>query len=223
MEQLGTGQLSLNGAAAARPQSVSSPAASPESAQGPSQQNDSQSTSAHIEASQSKLQTAQQTAQPIPEWVRLQKALSVDSDRGFNNIEGHHQLFNEFLSESLQNGLKTLSQNLSGQISPDKWRTLSERFNRYADLSFSQRQHLVADTRRFLHRARQAADAQPLLAESGGTYLDGKSKTRESKSTAKKADSSTKNSKASRKRSPKTTDVTGLVNRPNSNHPWISH
>ncbi|MEL6903602.1 MAG: DEAD/DEAH box helicase, partial [Cyanobacteria bacterium J06606_4] len=153
--------------------------------------------------------------------MRLQKALSVESDRGFNNIEGHQQRFSEFLSSSLLNGQKVLSENLSPHISPDKWQSLAERFDSYADLSFSQRQHLVADTRRFLHRARQSADALPLLAESGGRYSARSSAPRQSSKAAKsstaKAGSSQKRS--SKTRSPKTTDVTGLVDRPNSNHP----
>ena len=102
-------------------------------------------------------------AQALPDWVRLQKALSLESENGFNNLEGHRQHFNQFLSSSLIGGIKTLSANLAGQISRDKWKDLAARFDNYSDLSFSQRQHLVADTRRFLHRARQAADALPLL------------------------------------------------------------
>ncbi|MGB3291740.1 MAG: ATP-dependent DNA helicase RecG [Phormidesmis sp.] len=149
----------------------------------------------------------------MPDWVRLQKALSVESERGFNNIEGHQQLFSEFISSSLVDGLKALSENFAGQMGDrDKWTSLAERFNQYGDLSFSQRQHLVADTRRFLHRARQAVEALPLLAENGATYVGGDSVGKQPKSSqARRAAKKTK--------SPKTTDVTGLANRPNSNHP----
>ena len=145
-----------------------------------------------------------------PDWVRLQKALSLESENGFNNLEGHRQRFNEFLSSSLVDGLKTLSANLSGQINSDKWKDLATRFDDYPDLSFSQRQHLVADTRRFLHRARQAAEALPLLAENSSNY-----------STNDKTDAKSESKKKStrRKRTAKTKDVTGLVDRPNSTHP----
>ncbi len=150
----------------------------------------------------------------VPDWVRLQKALSVESERGFNNIEGHQQLFSEFVASSLLNGVKALSANLAGQLKEgDKWKNLAERFNQYSELSFSQRQHLVADTRRFLHRARQTADALPLLAESGGSY----------RSEAKAADlgKSNQSGKTTKRKvkSPKTTDVTGLSNRSDSSHP----
>jgi ATP-dependent DNA helicase RecG len=141
-----------------------------------------------------------------PDWVRLQKALSVESERGFNNIEGHEQRFSEFLASSL-----------AGQINPpvenrDKWKTLAEQFDRYSDLSFSQRQHLVADTRRFLHQARKTAEAMPLLAESGATYGD-------SSPAKASSDKSGKTAATKRKAKPKTTDLTGLIDRPNSNHP----
>ncbi len=155
----------------------------------------------------------------VPDWVRLQKALSVESERGFNNIEGHQQLFSEFVASSLTSGFKAMSQGLAGQLRDgDKWTDLAERFTQYGELSFSQRQHLVADTRRFLHRARQTADALPLLAEKGGSYKSGAGKTNNKSS---QTDSSGKGtSKTKRKtKSPKTKDVTGLVDRPSSTHP----
>ena len=171
-----------------------------------------------------------ESSQPAtsPDWVRLQKALSVESERGFNNIEGHQQLFSEFVASSLRAGMQVLSESFSGQLRDrDKWTALAERFNSYSELSFSQRQHLVADTRRFLHRARQTVEAMPLLAEKGGSY---DSQSHNSKSTSARQSSSTKRTqkdaakrsgtkKTTRKKSPKTTDVTGLSNRTDSNHP----
>ncbi|MBE9063038.1 ATP-dependent DNA helicase RecG [cf. Phormidesmis sp. LEGE 11477] len=190
-------------------------------------------------------QTTPQKTQPqsstlpepaLPDWVRLQKALSVESERGFNNIEGHQQLFSEFLSSSLLNGYAVFSNGFSAQISNDKWKELAERFDSYADLSFSARQHLVADTRRFLHRARQTADSLPLLAEGNTTYTvtakgagskssraqkvtqaANQSKDKETSAASRKSKAS--KSKSPRSKSPKTTDVTGLVNRPDSTHP----
>ena len=162
-------------------------------------------------------QNAQPRLPALPDWVRLQKALSVESERGFNNIEGHQQLFSEFLSSSLLSGCAAFSDN-SNHTNGDKWQDLAERFNSYADLSFSQRQHLVADTRRFLHRARQTADSLPLLAENGASYAasaDGSS------SKGKKTTGAKPKSTAAKRKSkaPKTTDITGLVDRPNSSHP----
>ncbi len=151
-----------------------------------------------------------ESALAMPDWVRLQKALSVESERGFNNIEGHQQLFSEFVSSSLVDGLKVLGEYLAGDR--DKWRSLAEGFEQYNDLSFSQRQHLVADTRRFLHRARQTVEALPLLAEKGATYAS-------ESSPGKKPGSAQPSRTANRTKPPKTTDLTGLVDRPNSTHP----
>ena len=157
------------------------------------------------------------SAGALPDWVRLQKALSVESARGFNNVAGHQQRFSEFLASSLISGAQALSALLASQISTDKWQTLADRFSEYGDLSFSQRQHLVADTRRFLHRARQTAAALPLLAESEASYSPSE---RSGRSGSSKTSANSKKISARRSaKSPKTTDVTGLVNRPNSNHP----
>ncbi|MEL6779582.1 MAG: ATP-dependent DNA helicase RecG [Cyanobacteria bacterium J06597_16] len=171
-----------------------------------------------------------ETRPALPDWVRLQKALSVESDRGFNNIEGHQQLFSEFVASSLLEGADALVA-IAGKLRDrEKWTTLAERFHDYSDLSFSQRQHLVADTRRFLHRARQTAEALPLLsqnalqnaAEQSGTY-DGQSAKAPVASAAKNASKAGKPTAAKRKsartKSPKTKDVTGLAHRPNSTHP----
>ena len=155
----------------------------------------------------------------------------MNPKRGFNNIEGHQQRFSEFISSSLLSGLKALSANLQSQLKDgDKWKTLAERFDRYSELSFSQRQHLVADTRRFLHRARQTADSLPLLAEGGGAYQSGRAKKNGSSGSSSDTSSDTSSgadktkadkTKANKrpKKAPKTTDVTGLLNRSDSNHP----
>lgn len=87
---------------------------------------------------------------PPPDWVRLQKALSVEADRGFNNLEGKQYRFSEFLQLSLSQPPVGLATDIRR-----RWREVADQFIHYADLSFSQRQHLVADTRRFLYEVRQ--------------------------------------------------------------------
>ncbi|MGC8711086.1 MAG: ATP-dependent DNA helicase RecG [Leptodesmis sp.] len=85
-----------------------------------------------------------------PDWVRLQKALSIEAEQGFNDLRGKQYRFSEFLSFSLAAPPPVLS--------PDqqrRWQNLGQQFNTYSTLTFSQRQHLVADTRRFLYQARQ--------------------------------------------------------------------
>jgi len=36
------------------------------------------------------------------DWIRLHKALSVEAERGFNDLEGNQQRFSEFLKKSLE-------------------------------------------------------------------------------------------------------------------------
>ncbi len=97
-----------------------------------------------------------------PDWIRLQKALSVEAERGFNDVEGKQQRFSEFLNQNL-------AQPPGALPVPDqsRWQDLGQKFATYAQLSFAERQHLVADTRRFLYQVRQTYENQPLLNLSG--------------------------------------------------------
>ncbi|MGA1357287.1 MAG: ATP-dependent DNA helicase RecG, partial [Prochlorothrix sp.] len=94
------------------------------------------------------------SANPLPpssqlDWSRLQQALTFEVDRHFNDVQGKQYRFSEFLSLQLQ-------------APPESWqagdreklRDLSDRFQGYADLSYADRQHLVAETRRTLHQLR---------------------------------------------------------------------
>ena len=83
---------------------------------------------------------------PLPDWVRLQRALSVEAETGFNNLEGKQQHFNEFLRDSLQQPPTVLPGDQR-----QSWQGLAQKYEGYSDLSFAQRQHLVAETRRFLY------------------------------------------------------------------------
>ncbi|MEO1347765.1 MAG: ATP-dependent DNA helicase RecG [Cyanobacteria bacterium J06635_15] len=91
--------------------------------------------------------------QDFHDWERLQKALRVEADRGFNDLVGHYQRFSEFLRDRL--GQPPVNLSTSEQ---DKWHTLANQFGSYSTLSFAQRQHLVADTRRCLYQTRLAIE-----------------------------------------------------------------
>ena len=85
--------------------------------------------------------------------VRLQKALSVEAEHGFNNLEGNQFHFGEFLH---------LNFSQSDAALPDRDRQrcqeIASQFANYSDLTFSQRQHLVAETRRFLYQVKKTED-----------------------------------------------------------------
>lgn len=80
-----------------------------------------------------------------PDWQRLQKALTVEQERGFNDLQGKQYRFSEFLSLSFANPPASFSPREKRQ-----WSQLSDQFQTYPQFTFAQRQQLVAHTRKFL-------------------------------------------------------------------------
>ena len=111
-------------------------------------------------------------AQNHPDWVRLQTALSVEAQRGFNDLQGKQYRFSEFLS-------LTLGEPPEAFVPEEqtRWRSLSQQYTRYSDMTFAQRQHLVAETRRHLHQSRQMWE-QGQMGDEGdkGRRVDGEEK-----------------------------------------------
>ncbi|MEO0409792.1 MAG: DNA helicase RecG, partial [Cyanobacteria bacterium P01_A01_bin.135] len=96
------------------------------------------------------------------DWQRVQKALSLEANQGFNDLVGRQHRFSEFLSLQLAQP--------STDLSPEgrsRWQSLSQRFTTYPELSFAQRQHLVAETRRTLYEAKRSLDSQADAPPSG--------------------------------------------------------
>ncbi len=87
--------------------------------------------------------------------IRLQKALSVEAERGFLNLQGNQYLFHEFLCLSFEQPCP-----LNDSIILDKWSNLVEKYTQYPDLPASQRQVLVTYTRQFLNQLQRTLEAQ---------------------------------------------------------------
>jgi ATP-dependent DNA helicase RecG len=85
-----------------------------------------------------------------PDWLRWHRALALEAESGFNDLVGKQQCFSQFLADSLGQPPPILP--LDQQA---VWRDLAQSYDRYPELSFAQRQHLVAKTRRLLHHTRQ--------------------------------------------------------------------
>lgn len=92
------------------------------------------------------------------DWLKLQRSLSIEVERGFCDVQGQQFRFSEFLSLNLKQlpQTATFSQGVA----------LAQRFTQYADLSLGQRQRLIAETRRFIHHClqneqRSAAENSP--------------------------------------------------------------
>lgn len=102
------------------------------------------------------------TKRQTPDWGRLQRALTVEAERGFNNLVGREHCFSDFLSQHLQQPPAELP-------SEDQrlWQRLAEQFGQYGELGFAQRQHLVADARRALHQTQRRLEQTrtPRVAE----------------------------------------------------------
>ncbi|WNZ23596.1 ATP-dependent DNA helicase RecG [Leptolyngbya sp. NK1-12] len=96
------------------------------------------------------------------DWLRLQKALSVEAERGFNDLIGSQYRFSEFLNLSLNQPLPTLP-----RTERQRLKQMADEFSRYADLSFAQRQHLVAETRRVLYSTRRLLEEQAVGQQGG--------------------------------------------------------
>lgn len=98
------------------------------------------------------------------DWVRLQKALSVEAERGFNDLMGSQYRFSEFLSLSLNQPPSALP--ITEQ---QRLQEMASEFARYNDLGFAQRQHLVAETRRVLYQTRRILEEQATQSAPPGT------------------------------------------------------
>ena len=87
------------------------------------------------------------------DWVRLQKALSVEAERGYTDLVGNQFRFSEFLCLSLGKPPRNIP-------SGDKiqWHDIAQKFANYQDLSSAQRKQLVIGTRNFLHKQKAIAE-----------------------------------------------------------------
>lgn len=87
------------------------------------------------------------------DWVRLQKALSVEAEKGYINLVGNQFRFNEFLCLSLGKPPRNISAGDKIQ-----WHDLAKKFASYEGLSSSQRKQLVIGTRNFLYKQKALAE-----------------------------------------------------------------
>ncbi|BAY81859.1 ATP-dependent DNA helicase RecG [Calothrix parasitica NIES-267] len=89
-----------------------------------------------------------------PDWIRLQKALSVETERGFINLQGKQYLFNEFLT-------LTFGKFPVGLPSEERrrWLDFSAKFANYPHLETEDRKRLVTEARRYLYSLQQGERA----------------------------------------------------------------
>ncbi|NES04566.1 MAG: ATP-dependent DNA helicase RecG [Okeania sp. SIO2F4] len=80
------------------------------------------------------------------DWERLKKALLVETDRGFQNIQGKQYIFNDFLSISLSQPPIIL------QAYQNQFQELSKKFASYPEMTREERQSLLEITQDFLNK-----------------------------------------------------------------------
>lgn len=84
-------------------------------------------------------------SQDQPEWERLNKALSVEAERGYNNIQGREYRFNEFISITFKEIAKGCLNEYTFQ-----WQSMGLSFDMYDEYNLLEKQQLVEATREFL-------------------------------------------------------------------------
>lgn len=87
------------------------------------------------------------------DWVRLQKALSVEAERGYTDIVGNQYRFSEFLCLSLGKPPQNIAPGDKMQ-----WHDIAQKFAGYSNLSAAQRKQLVIGTRNFLYKQKAIAE-----------------------------------------------------------------
>ncbi|HEY9670045.1 MAG TPA: ATP-dependent DNA helicase RecG [Waterburya sp.] len=99
----------------------------------------------------------------LPDWQRLQKALSVEAEKGFTDLVGNQYRFSEFLCLSFGQ-----TPNILIPQERRQWQAMAAKFAYYRLMTLAERQHLVADTRRFLYQLQQDIErrsAKPVTPE----------------------------------------------------------
>ncbi|AKG23584.1 ATP-dependent DNA helicase RecG [Calothrix sp. 336/3] len=90
-----------------------------------------------------------------PDWLRLQKALAVEAEKGFTDLVGKQYRFSEFLCLTFGK--------FPGVIPATerrRWQDLAMMFANYPNLDLEARQNLIADTRKYLYQLQQQEHGQ---------------------------------------------------------------
>lgn len=116
----------------------------------------------------------------FPDWQRLQQALAIEAERGFNDLQGNQYRFSQFLQVNLQQvlGLNPAFASLpleGGEV--ERVQQLLGDYQRYPELTYAQRQHLIAETRRSLYQIQKRLGTSPPSSPSGrvGEAIPGQS------------------------------------------------
>lgn len=95
-----------------------------------------------------------------PDWVRLHKALAIEAERGFNNIQGKQHRFSEFLYISLNEFIDNIPLEAHHRC-----QNMVDEFAHYPEKNITEREHLINDTRLFLVQMQRLFECQVQVKE----------------------------------------------------------
>ncbi|MDJ0733582.1 MAG: ATP-dependent DNA helicase RecG [Nostocaceae cyanobacterium] len=90
-----------------------------------------------------------------PDWLRLQKALAIEAQQGFTDLMGKQYRFSEFLTLTFGKFPNSLPSH-----ERRRWQELAAAYANYANLGLEDRQHLVAQTRRYLNQLQKEEEVR---------------------------------------------------------------
>ncbi|MFM7406923.1 MAG: ATP-dependent DNA helicase RecG [Cuspidothrix sp.] len=90
-----------------------------------------------------------------PDWIRLHKALAFEAENGFVDLMGKQYRFSEFLC-------LTFGQFPTALPAKERlrWHQVGMQFANYPNLTLTQRQHLIAEARRYLNQLQQELETE---------------------------------------------------------------
>ncbi|MGB3422300.1 MAG: ATP-dependent DNA helicase RecG [Dolichospermum sp.] len=91
-----------------------------------------------------------------PDWIRLHKALAFEAENGFIDLVGKQHRFSEFLSLTFGKFPLGLPQK-----ERSRWQEIAMQFANYPNLALAEKQHLVAEVRKYLNQLEEALETKP--------------------------------------------------------------
>ncbi|MEA5534499.1 ATP-dependent DNA helicase RecG [Crocosphaera sp. XPORK-15E] len=89
-----------------------------------------------------------------PDWVRLDKALSIEAEKGFTNLQGNQYRFHEFLCLNFGE-TPPMGTPISDHT---RWQDFATQYANYDQLTVTQRKALIIQTRQFLYQLRRTLE-----------------------------------------------------------------
>ena len=91
-----------------------------------------------------------------PDWIRLHKALAFEAENGFIDLVGKQHRFSEFLTLTFGKFPPELPPN-----ERSRWQEIAMQFANYPNLALAEKQHLVAEVRKYLNQLEEALETKP--------------------------------------------------------------